>query len=295
MHRTLRVSSFAFLLPIASPAQVFFEGNGSLTDRWELSDSTRHGSFLIRPHRPVYFLVANWSNDPNKQPHTGKPGSTLPVEVGLQDTECKFQVSFKFKAWEGVFGEHGDLWLGYTQSTRWQLYNVEESRVFRETNYEPEALLNFATDVSFLGFKLRMLGGGLNHQSNGRSYFLTRSWNRLVAQIGFERPEWVVLFRPWWRIPEDDGVDENPEVEKYVGRGDLLVAWSHKGHQLSFLGRHSLDTSPGRGSVQLDWAIPVHVRFKGHVQVFHGYGESLLDFNHRQTTIGIGFSLIEWT
>jgi len=49
--------------------------------------------------------------------------------------------------------------------------------------------------------------------------------------------------------------------------------------------------SSGYGSGQLGWSYPIskHVRF--YTQLFSGYGESLIDYNHRQTRIGLGFML----
>lgn len=267
---------------------------GSLTQSWELADSTRQGTFLIRPYKPIFFLPISWSSNPNVQPTSGVDTTSLPIAVPLQATEFKFQLSLKFKLAQGLFKGHGDLWFAHTQSMRWQMYNADLSRLFRETNYEPEVILNFATDVRLLGFRMTMAGIGFNHQSNGRSFYLTRSWNRLIAHVGFERPGWAIVLRPWMRVKEDEAVDENPFIERYIGRGDLLVVHERKGHVVSLLARHTLDLSPGRGSVQLDWAIPMNKRAKFHFQVFHGHGESMIDFNHHQLIVAAGISLVEW-
>ena len=56
--------------------------------------------------------------------------------------------------------------------------------------------------------------------------------------------------------------------------------------------------SPRRGSLQLDWTYPVKndqlLGLRWYVQLFSGYGETLLDYNHRQTSIGVGLSLFQF-
>jgi phospholipase A1 len=275
----------------ARPAQAL----SPLDRRWELSDDAKLGTFNLRAHRPVYLLPGFWSSRPNQQPTSPNPDNRVGAPQDLQPIEAKFQLSLKTKVAQGVLFGEGDLWFGYTQSSRWQVYNGELSRPFRETVYEPEAMLVFGTDTRVLGWDMRLLGLGVNHQSNGRSLPLSRSWNRVMAQAAFEREDWMLVLRPWWRVSEDAADDDNADIEDYMGRGDLQLVHRRGEQEFALMLRHTLrGGEASRGAVQFDWSFPISRALRGHVQLFDGYGESMIDYNHRATYVGIGVSLFEW-
>ncbi len=263
-----------------------------LSTIWELRPADKTGTFRLLPHKLNYLLPVRASSQVNRRPASPGPGPTLGVDLPLDDIEAKFQFSFKVKAWENLFGDNGDLWLAYTQQSNWQLYNGGLSSPFRETNYEPEAILSLRTDATLLGWRWRLLNLGFVHQSNGRPEPLSRSWNRVYAQFGLERGNFTLLLRPWLRLPEHAETDDNPDIRRYLGSGDVRLAWGRGGHVLSALGRYS--GSGKRGGLQLDWAFPITGALKGYVQLSSGYGESLIDYNHAQKTLGIGILLLPW-
>lgn len=270
-------------------------GKGGLLDsRWELAKDSKLGVFNFRAYKPVYLLPVFWNNDPNVLPHSPNPRNTVTEPQSLKDIETKFQISFKTKAVENLFGDNGDIWMGYTQSSRWQVYNAEDSRPFRETNYEPEVMLVFRNNYHIGGWSGRMAAIGVNHQSNGRADPFSRSWNRVIGQIGLDRENWAIVARPWWRI-SDGRDDDNPDIQDYIGRGDLTIVHKRGGHEFSLMARHSLRGGDrSHGALQFDWGFPIHNQLRGHLQIFDGYGESLIDYNHRATYIGLGISLLEW-
>lgn len=270
-------------------------GKGGLLDsRWELAKDSKLGLFNFRAYKPVYLLPAFWNNDPNVLPHSPNPRNTVTEPQSLDKVEAKFQISFKTKAVENLFGDNGDLWMGYTQSSRWQVYNGEDSRPFRETNYEPEVLLVFRNNYRIGDWKGRMFAVGLNHQSNGRADPFSRSWNRVMFNIGLDRENWALMLRPWYRI-SDGNDDDNPDIEDYMGRGDLTLVHRRGNHEFSLMARHSLRGGDrSHGALQFDWGFPIHNQLRGHLQIFDGYGESMIDYNHKATYIGLGISLLEW-
>lgn len=271
-------------------------GRGSLLDsRWELAEDSKLGPFQLRAYKPVYLLPAFWTSDKNQMPRSPNPNNTVTTAQALDSNELKFQLSFKTKLVENVIGDNGDIWAGYTQSSRWQAYNSEQSRPFRETNYEPEVMMVFRNGYSLGGWRGRMSGISLNHQSNGRSDPLSRSWNRVVGTIGLDRENWALVLRPWYRIPETRREDNNPDIEDYMGRGDATLVWNRDGHEVAVMARHSLRGGErSHGALQVDYAFPISNLLRGRFQVFHGYGESMIDYNHKATYVGMGVSLLEW-
>lgn len=268
-----------------------------LDSRWELGplESTEYGepTFCIRAYQPVY-LMPYYTSRTNRTPDSPNPDNTLAAPLDIDNTELKYQISLKTRLINDIFGNNGDLWLGYTQISHWQILNSQLSRPFRETNYSPDANLMFSTNLPVFGWNARMLGVGLVHQSNGRSNPLSRSWNRLTATLALERDNWTVTLRPWKRVLEF-GDDNNPDISDYMGRGEVEIVHVNDDMQLGLLLRHSLRGGDrSRGSVQFDWAIPIKAPLRAHIQLFNGYGESLIDYNHRAWYAGVGLSLIEW-
>lgn len=263
-----------------------------LDSRWELDPARKLGTLNIRGYKPVFAEPVFLANRANQTPQSPNADNTVTTPLGLEKHEAKFQISFKTKLAQGLFGEHGDVWVAYTQSSRWQVYNDKLSRPFRETDYEPEAMLLFDTDVPVLGWRLRMLGIGLNHQSNGRANPLSRSWNRIIGRIGLERPNWTIMWRPWLRIPEGSGNDNNPDITQYLGRGDLQLIHEWRDQEFMLLMRHSF--SAGRGSGRFTWSFPISAGVRGYMELFNGYGESLIDYNHNASYFGLGVTLLNW-
>jgi phospholipase A1 len=256
---------------------------------WELGKESRRGRFSISTHRSNYILPITYVESPNEEPiRKADP------EKELKNIEVAFQLSFKAKLWQDIFKQNMDLWVAYTQRSFWQFYNSADSSPFRETNYEPEILLNFRTDYDLHWLKNRFINVGINHQSNGQSEPLSRSWNRFVANFGFERDNLALILKTWLRIPESAENDDNPDIEDYLGYGELWAYYFLNDNRFGIMVRNNLDFSKNRSAVQLEWCFPLFERISGYIHYFNGYGESMLDYNHNINRIGLGFIIKDW-
>lgn len=282
-----------------------------LVRTWNLGKTDTAGIGSIEAYQPTYFLFWRKTNDTNTLPNSPAPDHAVTAPQDIDETEAKFQLSFKTEvvrrtpidfAPVNALGVSGlRVWAAYTQQSSWQFYNTRNSRPFRETDYEPELIATFDRNVGSAGLKLVNIG--MVHQSNGRADPLSRSWNRAYAQGGWEWPSYrlSLLARVWSRL-DGGSNDDNPNILKYMGHGDLVGHWEHGDNCSSDESRKSCQTvrilvrpNPGRSFVQIDWATGWGVELaRFHIQVTSGYGESLIDYNFAQTTFGFGISIGDW-
>ena len=269
-------------------------GSGSMIDKaWGFDPASSR--YDLSFYASNYFLVGRYTTNLNTAPFDPLVGAGL-FEPGteLDSTEAAFQLSFKFRMWTTDDRRWG-VWAAYTQQSHWQLYNDSgnASRPFRETNYMPELMLSYRPGLEWGALQWNLLNVGFNHQSNGRSDKLSRSWNRLIASFGVESGDLGVIGRLWWRIPESSDSDDNPTISDYYGWGDLSAIYKWRGHSFAATIRGNPSTAKGAG--QLTWTTPPLLGpLRGYVKVFSGYGESLIDYNWDQTTFGIGVTLNDW-
>lgn len=254
-------------------------------ESWELVPSARRGVFSFRPHRDNYILLANYSAQSNTQPYRNLTPAGLPPK----HVEITYQLSFKVKAAEQVAGLPVDIWLAYTQQSFWQAYNRAASSPFRETNYQPEVMAVVPINKEIAGMTVRYVNFGLVHQSNGQTGTLSRSWNRFYAELGVDRGNFSLSGRLWRRLDNAKFENDNPDILDYLGHGDVHAVYRDEGYEYSLTARRNWNTH--HGSIQAGWAYPIATNLKGYLQVFSGYGESLIDYNYSQKSIGAGFNV----
>ena len=112
--------------------------------------------------------------------------------------------------------------------------------------------------------------------------------------VGMEWGKLTVLPRVWIRAFDgrsDD--DDNPDIMDYMGYGDVKLQYRlNDKRTVSTTMRWNPKT--GKGAVEADYTFPLRGKMKAYVRGFHGYGESLIDYNHKQTGVGVGVMFNDW-
>lgn len=213
---------------------------------------------------------------------------------------ARFQFSFKYRIFDpdsfpvAWFPPLSGLNFAYTQTSIWDL--GADSAPFRDTSYRPSFFWQGATFGK--GLMPDLLRAGYEHESNGKDNESSRSINVLFAQ-----PVWgtefsdgrALVFAP--KIVNYIDKVGNSDIQRYRGYVDWNLRYGRDDSWL--LATQLRHGTGGYASAQLDLSYPLRkplfARTGGflHLQLFRGYGESLLDYNTGQDTqIRLGFSIV---
>lgn len=290
-------------------AKVYGQNNqlGRYSKRVLAEKVSEFNPFVITPHLPSYILPVTYTNNFNHEvyeiydiPSDDPNEAPINISDNMEAVEAKYQISLKVPlVSEWLFIQGDELYFAMTVQSWWQVYSSNISKPFRETNYAPEifylAPLPWTFNGGNFGFTVHF-----QHQSNGQFQGLSRSWNRIHASLVYDKENWTLAFKPWYRLPEDDDReneldpdgDDNPDIEDYLGNYEIFGAYAFNDkHKLTSMLRQNWST--GNGAIGLNYTFPLFNRLRGMVQYFNGYGESLIDYNHRQQKIGVGLALTD--
>jgi len=272
----------ALIIPFAALAEEDFEG--TIQDSLkppalnELIDYNRSNNIKngFSAHKMNYILPYTYAG--------------LEKNDGRKKSEIKFQMSLKqrllkFYGWAFYFG--------YTQKSFWQAYDFSESRPFRENNFNPEFF--FRTKM-WSGFRIDT---GAEHESNGKEIPASRSWNRIYIMPYYENDYIIANLKAWYRLQEekkdddeDPAGDDNPDIHKYYGYGELgLTLKLPDLHNTNISSMLRFNPEYRRGAIEINLTVPLSLNSMSFmVQYWDGYGESLIDYNIRQRKIGFGLN-----
>ncbi|MFL5312806.1 MAG: phospholipase A [Myxococcales bacterium] len=235
-----------------------------------------------------------------------------------EKNQVSFQVSVKFNltpAWARC-----SVFFGYTQRSFWDLWS--SSSPFEDNNYNPEIFFGYrAHDFASThwkpkqGWQLFHAYAGVEHESNGLSGPSSRGWNHAFASTrlgnyGFACPSCYVAFTAKAWLPFGYGRDAdgggNPDILDYYGLGELAVevgydtppevpTSSRNASSLIVAGAMARKgLAAGKGNLR-SW---IRVRSPWswlavslYAAAFVGYGENLLFYDQRRTTIRLGLAL----
>jgi len=230
--------------------------------------------------QPTYVLPAYYNQKPDQAVYAG----TTPDNQTLDRMEFKGQLSFILPIVSNIGHTGIGLNASYTQLSFWQVY--AKSQYFRETDYTPALFIsnNFLPNWQY--------NLGVEHQSNGRGGDKERSWNRVFADLIFSKNNWMVDIDPWYMIfKSQSSTLHNPDIQDYMGDGQITFAYKAGDNTFSLMSRNNFESGFRRGTLQFTWSRPISKRFSVYAQIFNGFGESLIEYNHYSNAVGVGIAL----
>lgn len=215
--------------------------------------------------------------------------------------QIMFQFGFKHELWRdsGLYGAYSIYGL-------WSLYDFTSGH-FEDINHNPELFYEFETsplyDHAQIGYEHMSNGldnlfvdsngdGQINEGDKGNQ---SRSFHNFNVKYYYDYgyfaafPNLSATVKFWWNFVKK----ENSDIDKYWGNSDIKLSYRFfdkwkislqtRGNPISMKGRFILDGEIPLRSLSRDKKL--YWRF------FHGYGESELNYNRKDTSFRVGVIL----
>jgi len=220
-------------------------------------------------------------------------------DQGYENDELLIQFSFKKQIYKNLF-------FAYSHKSFWQIYDQNNSRPFRENDYNPEAFLEFEDFLRIDTLRLGLTehesnGEKLHYDSEGNPVNNSRTWNRTYLYAMRDIGEIVRFGLKVWIVTDQDNDEygsfreDNSDIQQYLGSGEIYLEMGRRPLYLALMLRRGW--RDGTETFKIEGWIPLQYLFfdkdKGidlYLQGFSGYGDSLLDYNRKIERFAIGFS-----
>lgn len=234
---------------------------------------------FVQAYKNNYISLGSMKSKDGQTPFSG---DTLDI---------KFELGMKFGIFPDLEGLEplSPLKFGYSQRSWWDI--SEDSAPFKEHNYNPEVFWDFTENLARPSSVPRLHIFdlvGIEHQSNGLDGVNSRSWDRVYAQRTLRISEaWAWTIKYWQAMNLGD---YNEDIEDYLGSAEVTTHFD-----LNNWAQIDLKTRLGRSSdtlsYQLDLIVPMSrwINSRFFLSYHNGYGEALISYNKKTSSVRAGF------
>lgn len=215
---------------------------------------------------------------------------------GNMNDQALFQLSMKYNL---LYPSKYGIFAGYTQKAWWKLYDA--SSPFDEFNHEPELFFVFKNKNNFLNKNLGIIDyiqfSPICHKSNGedgnKSKSINTIYNKIQISYGkrYNIGTSLKLFAYYNK--------EEKDINKYTGYYINEIFLKMKSKTIKYFDkekfyiRHGFNFNSMKGWMESGLKarlITSRIQPYLFIQLFHGYGESMINYNKKETNIRIGIT-----
>jgi phospholipase A1/A2 len=215
-------------------------------------------------------------------------GAPLDSKSDANNSNIKFQISFKHRLTDMVLPFQSYLFMTYTQKSIWRIFAA--SSPFAESNYNPS--LGIAKGIFYKNQFRGIASISVEHESNGRGDTLSRSWNRVAAHYTLPlSPQSVLTLHAWlpWAV-----AIENADLIQYIGYGEARFHYvsPKKWLAIDITGRKGW-AKDARGSLETQISFRLSQKMNQYlgIQWFKGYDETLIIYNRPLHMLRLGLMI----